>query len=42
MSAKRWVCGVRKMVVFLIFSPIYVDIGGWALKMLRYADVIYG
>ena len=29
MSAKRWVCGVRKWQFLLIYSSIYADVAGW-------------
>ena len=28
-SAKRWVGGVKKWQVLLIYSTIYADVGGW-------------
>ena len=40
MSAKRWVGGVRKWHFLLIYSTIYADVGGWAYKSQKHADVI--
>ena len=29
-SAKKWMGGVRKWQFLLIYSTIYIDVGGWA------------
>ena len=39
-SAKRWVGWAIKWQFLLIYTTIYVDVGGWVKRRQKHADVI--